>query len=218
MDKIFTTDQLKDFCKSFGWKRTITQLHVHHTYKPDHSDYNGQNGLQLQQNMRNYHVNTNKWQDIAQHLTLLPDGQWVTGRDFNLDPASITGWNTGAFCIEMVGNFDTGRDKFTGAQAESMFKFCACFCELKVLNVERDVKFHRDSPTAGKTCPGTGIDRAWFMAELKKVIQGHDQHWGQPYFDYLQVKGYDIKETRFNDYVTRAELFKLLAIAEGKDV
>jgi hypothetical protein len=166
--KILTTDQLIDYCKTFAWNRAIKQLHVHHCWKPDHSDYNGSNGIQLQEAMRNYHVNTLGWQDIGQHLTLLPDGNWVTGRDFNIDPASISGWNTGAFAIEMLGNFDTGYDKFEGAQAEAMFKFCAAFVKLKTLNIDDQVKFHRDNPTAGKTCPGSGIDRAWFMGELKK--------------------------------------------------
>lgn len=216
-DKLLTTEQLILYCKHFPWNCPINELHVHHTWKPDHSDYNGQNGLKLNENMRQYHLSL-KWNDIGQHLTLLPDGRWVTGRDFNFNPASIIGWNEGAFAIEMVGNFDTGHDKFTGDQADAMFEFCAWFCEFKVLNVDANVKFHRDNPSAGKTCPGSGIDRAWFMAELKKKIKGDDQHWGQPYYDFLKSKDYDIKETRFNDYITRAEVFKLLAISEGKKV
>ncbi len=30
------------------------ELHVHHTWSPDHGDFNGKNGLQLQENMRKY--------------------------------------------------------------------------------------------------------------------------------------------------------------------
>lgn len=216
-DKLLNTEQLILHCKHFPWNRKIDELHVHHTYKPDHSDYNGQNGLKLNESMRKYHLGLG-WNDIGQHLTLLPDGRWVTGRDFNSNPASITGWNEGAFAIEMIGNFDTGHDQFTGAQAEAMFEFCAWFCEFKLLNVDASVKFHRDSATAGKTCPGTGIDRAWFMAELKKKIKGDNQHWAQPFYDYCKAKGIDIKETRFNDSITRGEVFKLMAMVLGKDV
>ncbi len=172
--EILTTDQLINYCKSYNWTRKVTQLHVHHTWKPCHKDYNGNNGLQLQQNMKAYHLSLG-WSDIGQHLTLLPDGRWVTGRDFNLKPASITDWNTGAFAIEMVGNFDTGNDKFDGLQAQEMFKFCAFFVVFKLLNIDKDVKFHRDNPTAGKTCPGTGIDRTWFMNKLKNTVKGDEE-------------------------------------------
>lgn len=170
MFQILTTDKLIDYCKKFKWTRKIKQLHVHHTWAPSHKDFNGTNGLQLQKGMRDYHVNVLGWNGIGQHLTLLPDGNWITGRDFNLDPASITKWNTGAFAVEMLGNFDIGHDKFEGKQAESMYKFLAFFVLFKVLNIDSDVKFHRDNPTAGKTCPGTGIDRKIFMNTLKNTI------------------------------------------------
>lgn len=175
MDKIISTDQLINCCKALHWARKVTQLHIHHTWSPSHKDYNGSNGLDLQQAMRNYHVKNEGWKDIGQHLTLLPDGQWITGRDFNLDPASIAGWNAGAFAIEMLGNFDAGNDKFEGKQAESMFKFCAWVCMFVPLNIDSDVKFHRDNPTAGKTCPGTGIDRMWFMNTLKDYTKTFDK-------------------------------------------
>jgi hypothetical protein len=165
--QLFTTDQLIDYCKSFKWTRKIKQLHVHHTYSPDHKDYTGSNGIKLQEAMEQYHVKDRGWKAIGQHLTLLPDGQWITGRDFNLDPASISGWNSGAFAVEMLGNFDRCHDKFFGIQAEAMFVFCAFICDFKRLNVDADIKFHRDSPTAGKTCPGTSIDKAWFISQIK---------------------------------------------------
>lgn len=169
--QIMTTDQLIEYCKSFKWTRKITQLHIHHTWGPSHKDYNGSNGIQLQQAMRNYHTNTLGWSDIGQHLTLLPDGQWVTGRDFNRDPASISGWNRGAFAVEMLGNFDIGNDKFESKQADAMFKFCAFFVVFKLLNIDSDVKFHRDNLMAGKTCPGSGINRDWFMNRLKEAVK-----------------------------------------------
>jgi hypothetical protein len=86
-----------------------------------------------------------------------------------MDPASIKGWNTGALAVEMLGNFDTGHDKFTGKQAQAIYEFAAEFCKLKNLSVDNDIKFHRDNPTAGKTCPGSGISREWFMTMVKQV-------------------------------------------------
>lgn len=192
---VMTTYELINHVKSFKWSRNVTQLHVHHTWKPDHGDYNGTNGVSLQRAIRNYHVNTKYWKDIAQHLTLLPDGRWVTGRDFNLDPISIIGWNEGAFCIEMLGNFDMGCDNFGGEQAEAMFGFCVFLAVQMQLNTKTDIKFHRDSPTAGKTCPGSGIDREWFMNELNKRIEAikhpstNEETWKYEAIDELASVG-----------------------------
>lgn len=97
------------------------------SWKPEHKDFNGSNHLALQQGMYNYHVNG--WSDIGQHVTLTPDGKWVTGRPFNIAPASIKGWNTGAFAVEMIGNFDIEHDKFEGKQKESMLKFTKYFID-----------------------------------------------------------------------------------------
>jgi hypothetical protein len=192
---VMTTSELINHVKSFKWSRNVVQLHIHHTWKPDHRDYNGKNGAALQTAMSNYHVNTKGWQGIAQHLTLLPDGKWVTGRDFNIDPASIMGWNEGAFCIEMLGNFDIGCNKFGGEQAEAMFNFCAFFVAHMKLDIKTGVKFHSDSPSAGKTCPGSGIDREWFMNELKgrtediKLPPSDEEAWKYKAIDALASCG-----------------------------
>jgi len=163
-DKIFTTAELIEYCKSFAWTRAIKQLHIHHTWKPEKKDYNGSNGQTLQDGMRAYHKSLG-WSDIGQSLTLLPDGKWILGRDFNRDPASILGWNEGAIAIEMIGNFDVGHDLLLHDQAEALLDFSAFFLVLKSLN-EGNLKFHRDNPEAGKTCPGTSINKDWYLSEV----------------------------------------------------
>lgn len=174
MSKIISTQQLFEMLENMKFTRIINQLHYHHTWKPNHSDYNGSNGIQLQESMKKYHIQTLGWSDIGQHLTLLPDGDWVTGRDFNTTPASIKGWNTGAICIEMLGNFNRGGDVFGGKQAESAYQFGAFF--LKRFNRSpEDVKFHRDNPTAGNdTCPGETIDKGLFMDQVIKRYKGEE--------------------------------------------
>lgn len=133
---------------------------VHHTWKPSHKDFNGSNHLRLQQNMKNYHVNNRGWSDIGQHLTLFPDGTFVTGRDFNRTPAGIKGYNTGAFMIEMIGNFDKGHDKLEGKQLES-----ALAVYQHLVNNGAEIMFHTEK--AAKTCPGTGLDKAKFVQAVK---------------------------------------------------
>ncbi len=163
-DKLLNLNDTIAYVQSAEITRPTKQVHIHGTWSPSHKDFTGTNHLQLQANMRAYHVNTNKWRDIGQHLTLFPDGMFVTGRDLNEDPASIVGWNEGAICIEMLGDF-SGRDPFQGTQAESAFRIVAAIVKHHGLPWDA-VKFHRDNSNAGNpTCPGTSIDKSWFIAE-----------------------------------------------------
>jgi hypothetical protein len=109
--------------------------------------------------MKRYHLSLG-WSDIGQHVTLLTDGLFVTGRDFGQTPASIQGYNTGAFAVETLGNFDIGHDVLQGAQKESLIKLAKYFNDKG-----KYVRFHREN--AAKTCPGTSIDKAAFMEEVK---------------------------------------------------
>lgn len=136
------------------------ELHVHHTWKPDHDDFNGSNHIQLQRSMRNYHVYNRGWSDIGQHISIFPDGKIVTGRGFGRTPASIKGKNTGSFCIENIGNFDLGRDKLTGEQRQTLLEIARYFD-----SKDRYVRFHREN--SGKTCPGSGVSKIKFMSEIR---------------------------------------------------
>jgi peptidoglycan hydrolase-like protein with peptidoglycan-binding domain len=161
MFEILTADQLIKRLK--GRKYKYTQ--IHHTWNPNHSDFNGKNHIELQQGMKNYHVNTRGWDDIGQHVTLMPDGLFVTGRAFNKTPAGISGYNTGAFMTEMLGDFDKGKDKLQGAQLDAVLKvqhFLITECGAQIM-------FHREH--ASKTCPGTGIDQGEFIKQVVNYNQ-----------------------------------------------
>lgn len=156
--EILTLDQLLGRLNNYNH----VELHVHHTYKPCKADFNGNNGLELQQNMKNYHVNVNGWADIGQHVTLLPNGLFVTGRDFNKIPASILGKNTGAFACEILGNFNKGSEVLGGQQKDSILRLAKYFDDRG-----KYVRFHRESYSTD--CPGTGLDKNVFMSEVKSI-------------------------------------------------
>lgn len=166
--QVFTTQELIELCKGFKWNRVPKELHIHHTWKPDHSNFNGGNHQQLQYGMWNYHVNTLGWSDIGQHLSLMPDGTWVAGRDFNKNPASISGRNYLGFAIEMIGNFDVGNDKLEGKQLESMIEFSAFFGEFFGYSLPNYIVFHREH--SGKTCPGNSIDKTSFVNQIQAFL------------------------------------------------
>jgi len=159
--RVMTTEELIDYCIEFNWTRKPKELQIHHTFIPNFDDFNGHNHQSLQKGMKNYHVNTNGWADIGQHLTLAPDGKWVMGRSFNKSPVSVSGRNYLGFAIEMIGNFDKGNDEFTNGQRESLFDFMNYMMD----SFRIGYIFHRDH--SYKTCPGSGIDRKEFNRLLK---------------------------------------------------
>ncbi len=174
--KILETKELLELLKNYKYK----QLHIHHTWKPAHSSFNGKNHMELQEGMKKFHINVNDWSDIGQHLTLMPDGLWVTGRPFNITPASVKGWNTGALAVEMLGNFDIkgkglennlGYDKLEGKQKEEILKLIKYFGERFGYS---NVVFHREGPGTNKTCPGTSLDKEKLIAEAKALNENEE--------------------------------------------
>ena len=118
--KSFNIDEFESYIKGLTVKRKIKILQLHHTYSPSYKNFTGSNHFELQKAMKNHHVKTNGWADIAQHFTIFPDGIIVSGRNLEINPAGIYGANTGAICIECLGNFDKGGDEMTKEQKNSI--------------------------------------------------------------------------------------------------
>src|SRR5262245_8291969 len=98
-------------------KREIESVHMHHTWRPNRAEYQGHESIVA---MYKLHTERNGWSDIAQHVTIAPDGTVWTGRHWDQPPASVGGRNgtskSGPFMLEVVGNFDRGKDTFDGVQ------------------------------------------------------------------------------------------------------
>jgi len=151
--------------------RRIDQFHLHCTDRPRRADFRGIATIEA---MRTYHMKTNGWSDIAQHLTIDPAGGLWTGRSWDKAPASALGHNgssrSGPFMIEVVGNFDTGKDPFNGPQRAAVLGVIVAV--LKKFNLrENALFFHRDFTNA-KTCPGTSLDKATLQAEIADLLDG----------------------------------------------
>jgi hypothetical protein len=155
---------------AFDWRRRIDAVDMHHTEYPDHAAYRGHESIL---GMWRFHVETRGWDDIAQHVSIAPDGVIWTGRDWNKPPASATGYNgtpeAGPFMFEMIGNFDLGRDRWEGAQRAATLAVIAAIL-VRFALTPAALRFHRDLHRPGekppKTCPGTGIERAAVLAAL----------------------------------------------------
>ena len=179
-----------------------TMLHIHHTYKPHHDNFDGSNHEELQENMKNFHVNVNGWSDYAYHGTSYPDGKWLEGRDFDMTPASIRGKNTGAFSIVMIGDFDEGNDEFKDPQKSEVIKLARYF-----YHNDKEILFHREGPGVVKTCPGNSIDKEKFM-ELVRHDTDYENHWAKEEIERMMEEDIfnETKEFRPSDPISRAEM------------
>jgi hypothetical protein len=117
--------------------------------------------------MRDFHLERG-FSDIAQHFTTYPDGKICTGRSLNQIPAGIKGANTGAICIENVGNFDTNCDLMNTQHRDCIITLTAVLLKRFGLNPdENGIIYHhwydlntgkRTNGTGStKTCPGTNF-------------------------------------------------------------
>lgn len=171
-DKYFTLMTIDEFEKwlfNSKFKRNIKTIQNHHTYSPSYKNFDGNNHFKLMLGMRNYHVNTKGWSDIAQHFSTFPDGTIVTGRNLNNDPAGILGFNKSSICIEHLGNFDKGQDVMTSKQKETILKLNYLLCKRFNIDINtNNIVYHHwfdldlgkrinDKSGNTKSCPGSNF-------------------------------------------------------------
>jgi hypothetical protein len=186
-------DQFRALLRIFPFSRQIDSVHLHHTCNPAHAQYQGVSTIY---SMLYYHVGVNRWDDIAQHLTIAPDGTLWSGRNWNWAPASSPGANgdltRGPFMVEMIGDFTEGRDALAGRQLESLVAVIAAVQDRFELPVE-SLRFHRDL-RADTECPGTSLQYDSVLELVRRLK-------GQPRVELHEP-----------------ELEKLLAVVEGIQV
>jgi len=190
--KLMNVSEFKAYLDRLRIKRKITLIQLHHTYSPAYAQFTGNNHLALYNSMRDYHVKTRNFNDIAQTFTIFPDGKICTGRDINSAPAGIYGANSTGICIECIGNFDKGGDVMTDAQKNAIIGAVKTLLDKFGLNAKTGVTYHAWWTSGGtslgtyvkgksaKTCPGTnffgGNTREAYERNLMPLIE----KWGKP--------------------------------------
>jgi hypothetical protein len=219
--KKFDVNGFKKYMEDLKVERKIERIQLHHTYSPSYAQFKGNNHDALQKGMQNYHINTNGWADIGQHLTIFPDGVIMTGRRFDAMPAGIFGANSGAICIECLGNFDKGGDIMTEAQKTAIVATVKILLDKFKLKAEDDVTYHAWWTSSGsdlgdyvkgksaKTCPGTNFFGGNTLTAYEKNLMPLIKNYGK------EEKAVELKPvTEINDIVW--ELTNAGIITDGK--
>lgn len=162
-----TLEQFDALLKQFPFQRRINAVHMHHTWRPNHAQFQGHDSIV---SMWRFHTVDNGWSDIAQHLTIAPDGGLWLGRNWNSPPASAGGHNgttaAGPFMFEMVGDFDRGRDRFDGPQKEAALQVIARVQDRFNLP-PGSLRFHNQM--SSKTCPGSAISYEETLRAVERI-------------------------------------------------
>jgi len=165
--KRLTLAEFAALVERFEFRRRINAVHMHHTWRPNHSQFRGHDSIVA---MWHYHTTVNGWSDIAQHVTIDPEGGIWLGRNWNASPASAAGHNgnatAGPFMFEMIGDFDVGRDRLQGAQLDSAIGVSA-HIQRRFALVPETLVFH--NAMSSKTCPGSAVLREDILARLREA-------------------------------------------------
>jgi hypothetical protein len=152
---------------TFAWQRRIWRVDLHHSLEPDHARWREVGSRACVESMCRVHRERLALDDIAQHVSIMPDGEIWTGRDWNQTPASVGfGMNRGVFMLEMVGNFDLGADRLEGAQRDATVAVIRGVQARFRLPAEA-LLFHRDVPQTEKSCPGSSVVKAEMLALVR---------------------------------------------------
>lgn len=172
-------DQFAALLREFPFTRSIDAVHMHHTWRPTRAQFKGHETIV---GMWRHHTSHNGWRDIAQHLSIDPQGGLWLGRSWNLAPVSATGHNgsaaNGPFMFEMIADFDTGQEPFDGPQKEAALAVCALVLDRFGLPTS-SLRFHRQM--AKKSCPGTGISYEQTLLDvdaLRSGVSGGEEGFG----------------------------------------
>ena len=201
------TSEIGPWLKKQSVSRKITRLQVHHMDLPDYSTWEktdkkvfSEPHFGRTQSLNDYGKKTWSYSDghgkyIAQHFNVFPDGMITTGRHLNSKPIGIRGWNDGAICIEIYGDFDKGKDVMTAAQKKAVIALYGELCKRFKISVDTaHIRPHcwftaggtylgkYDPNRSAKTCPGTNFmgygcstsGFAKFINEVKAYVDGKE--------------------------------------------
>jgi len=146
--------------------------------------------------IKRHHIKERGFNDIAYHYLITTDGKVYKGREEHIVGAHTLGQNDQSLGICLVGNFD--HYKPNEAQIKALVTLIK-----ELWNKHGKLPVHGHNEFAAKSCPG----KMFPWSELKALLE---DHWAEKFYQSLLSKGMIIHDRRFNDKITRGEVFALL--------
>lgn len=148
---LMNQEELKIYISELKEVKKFENIQQHHTASPSYKDVKN-NHFQLMKSMENYHVNTLKMSEIAQHFSTFPDGSICVGRPLTKDGGGFYGnQNIKSITIESVGNFDV--EAMTDEQRKSIVLLNALLCKkFGITPSTATLPYH--CWVKNKSCPG----------------------------------------------------------------
>ncbi|MDF2985744.1 MAG: hypothetical protein K0R50_1254 [Eubacterium sp.] len=149
---LMNREEFRVYIEGLIGAKTFKTIQQHHTASPAYKDVKN-NHFALMRSMENYHVNTLKMSEIAQHFSTFPDGTICVGRPLSKDGGGfLSPGNRDSITIENVGNFDT--DIMTEEQRHSIILLNALLCKkFNIVPSTSTLIYH--CWVQNKSCPGT---------------------------------------------------------------
>ena len=160
-----TLSEFKDLIDAYPFTRETTDIDLHHSKNPRIEAYRGAATLEA---MWRNHTDRKGWEDIAQHVTIAPDGDIWLCRNFNWVPVSARGFNgnrtAGPFMIVLLGNFDKGMDEMPKEQLDATLGVIHTVQRHFELPANA-LRFHSDM--SKQSCPGSNMDKGEWLERIE---------------------------------------------------
>ena len=162
--RVWTPDSLARHLATLpqpNWCKAVT---LHHTAAPSLAERPKGFLIQHIESLRHFYRDEKHW-SAGPHL-FIDDGQVFGMSDFAGTGLHALSFNSFSFGIEVLGDYNvedprSGRGFACWTTAAAAVRVLLDWLGLKARR--ETVLFHRDDPTTRKTCPGTRVNKNWFL-------------------------------------------------------
>lgn len=149
-----------------------------------------------------WHKN-NGWAGIGYHFFLRKDGIIYRGRPQHTQGAHAKGYNHNSIGICLEGDFSV--EEPTQAQEASLIELARY-----LISIYPKVRVVRHKDLNDTECPGANFPNRILLEAMNPPTETVE-HWAEESFNYLNGKGIEVKERRFDNASTRGECIVLMA-------
>ena len=124
------------------------------------------------EDIRKWHINNNKWTDIAYHKIIYQDGSINQGRNDAVQGAHAFGANAVSLGICLIGNFET--NELPEVMKKTLIQTLATLCKRYNIPAKNIIGHYQvskmfNAPAGASGCPGKNVIK--LFPEIKKEVE-----------------------------------------------